>query len=183
MMQALLSTSKRSCFFGPRACLWKRTISLKADGYPQDFIFLPNFLSTQEQRTLLSVALNKLDRNETLQYRRRRKEYLASSHSAQSDDVHSLFFPDEYYHFEKASHKDSVYEGSLGYTHHCQPQGHFDGVIKNYREMHVSAWPDEPGLNKILERLHSVHPQQPTQTHILHLASDGEIFVSRQLHF
>ncbi|TCD66682.1 hypothetical protein EIP91_001036 [Steccherinum ochraceum] len=41
--------------------------------------------------------------------------------------------------------------------------------------MHVSAWPDVPGLEPLLERLRSLHPQEPTQTHILHLASDGEI--------
>ena len=44
--------------------------------------------------------------------------------------------------------------------------------------MHISCWSEEPELQKILDRLHSVHPQQSIQTHILHLASEGEIFVS-----
>lgn len=45
--------------------------------------------------------------------------------------------------------------------------------------MHVTSWPeDNVELLRALERLHSVHPKQATQTHILHLASDGEIFVS-----
>jgi alkylated DNA repair protein alkB homolog 7 len=44
--------------------------------------------------------------------------------------------------------------------------------------MHVSSWPDDyPELPALLQRLRSVHPDQPTQTHILHLASDGEILV------
>lgn len=58
-------------------------------------------------------------------------------------------------------------------------KGHYDGVIRNYREMHVSSWPEEyPELPTLLKRLESVHPDEPTQTHVLHLASDGEILVS-----
>ncbi len=45
--------------------------------------------------------------------------------------------------------------------------------------MHVTAWPDNnPELARVLGRLQNLHPTQETQTHILHLASDGEIFVS-----
>lgn len=59
-------------------------------------------------------------------------------------------------------------------------QGHFDGVIKRYREMHVTAWPDDmPEVIPLLERLGRIHPNQDTQTHILHLASDGVILVGR----
>jgi len=55
-------------------------------------------------------------------------------------------------------------------------QGHFDGVIKWYREMHVSSWPSEPPeVLRALDRLKTVHPDEPTQTHILHLSSEGEI--------
>lgn len=45
--------------------------------------------------------------------------------------------------------------------------------------MHVSTWPEMPGLDSLFDRLRQLHPQEPTQTHILHLASDGEIFVSK----
>jgi alkylated DNA repair protein alkB family protein 7 len=44
--------------------------------------------------------------------------------------------------------------------------------------MHVTSWPESetPGLSLVLDRLHSLCPTQPTQTHLLHLASHGEIF-------
>jgi len=42
--------------------------------------------------------------------------------------------------------------------------------------MHLTAWPsDVPELPPILERLHSLFPPQDIQTHLLHLASNGEI--------
>ena len=44
--------------------------------------------------------------------------------------------------------------------------------------MHVSSWPqDIPELLPLLDRLLTVHPSAETQTHLLHLASDGEILV------
>lgn len=56
-------------------------------------------------------------------------------------------------------------------------QGHYDGVIHNFREMHLTSWPTEdvPELSPILNRLHSLLPTQNTQTHLLHLGSNGEI--------
>ena len=48
--------------------------------------------------------------------------------------------------------------------------------------MHVSSWPyDSLTLTLLLQRLHALHPHEPTQTHILHLASDGEILVRTAL--
>lgn len=43
--------------------------------------------------------------------------------------------------------------------------------------MHITSWPEHgvPGLSKILDRLRALCPTTNTQTHILHLASDGEI--------
>jgi alkylated DNA repair protein alkB homolog 7 len=43
--------------------------------------------------------------------------------------------------------------------------------------MHLSSWPtdDVPGLTETLERLHTLLPSQQIQTHLLHLASNGEI--------
>ncbi|KAI0341757.1 hypothetical protein BDW22DRAFT_1358623 [Trametopsis cervina] len=132
-----------------------RSISLKADGYPKDLVFLPNFFSETEQRLLLSACLAKLDQTENRQYRRRRRDYL-SQRAIKPSSVDEIFLPDDYYCFE---------------------EGHFDGVIKRYREMHVSSWPDDnPALTGLLDRLRSVHPLQETQTHILHLASEGEVF-------
>lgn len=54
-------------------------------------------------------------------------------------------------------------------------QGHFDGVIHHFREMHVTSWPDVFGLPSLVDRLRSLCPTPHTQTHILHLASNGEI--------
>jgi alkylated DNA repair protein alkB homolog 7 len=43
--------------------------------------------------------------------------------------------------------------------------------------MHVTSWPesDVPGLPPLIERLQKLCPTPDTQTHILHLASNGEI--------
>ncbi|KAI0687129.1 hypothetical protein BC835DRAFT_1286912 [Cytidiella melzeri] len=134
-----------------------RHISLKADGYPRDFLFLPAFFSEAEQRLLLSASLTRLDQTDSRQYRRRRREFLAKR-KVEPSSVQDIFLPDDYYCFEEAS------------------AGHFDGVIKNYREIQISSWPDDnPELIRTLDRLKSVHPPQPTLTHILHLGSDGEI--------
>lgn len=56
-------------------------------------------------------------------------------------------------------------------------QGHFDGVITNYRESHVTSWPADvsESLRPILQRLESLLPNVRTQTHILHLGPEGEI--------
>ncbi|KAI0636790.1 hypothetical protein C8Q77DRAFT_1094645 [Trametes polyzona] len=123
---------------------------------PRDFTFHPDFFTVQEQCVLLKAALRKLDSMESSRYRRRRKEFLRTSAPAGTQDsVQGLFLPDELYDFQ---------------------EGHFDGVIKHYREMHVTSWPEDmPDLPSLLDRLRTVHPDQDTQTHILHLASKGEI--------
>jgi alkylated DNA repair dioxygenase AlkB len=42
--------------------------------------------------------------------------------------------------------------------------------------MHVSSWPlDTPGLQPIINRIHAVCPTKDIQTHLVHLASHGEI--------
>jgi len=58
-----------------------------------------------------------------------------------------------------------------------------DGVIKNFREMHVSSWNDvgTPEFYQALHRLRAMYPggalgAEETQTHLLHLATDGEIY-------
>jgi alkylated DNA repair protein alkB family protein 7 len=59
-------------------------------------------------------------------------------------------------------------------------QGHFDGVIRYYREARVtdaqwSSFPD-PTLQNTLARMRSLMPPQtPLQTHVLHLSKRGEI--------
>lgn len=102
-MQAFLKTPLRSALQACRQTCPKRFITLKADGYPKDFVFLPNFFSLPEQRLLLSAALDKLDKMETRQYRRRRKNYISGSPMTVSNDVQDVFLPDEYYCFEKVS--------------------------------------------------------------------------------
>src|ERR1700678_1393827 len=56
-------------------------------------------------------------------------------------------------------------------------QGHYDGVIHHFREIHLSSWPldDFKGLRAAVERLHSLCPTKDIQTHLLHLASYGDI--------
>ncbi|EIW85430.1 hypothetical protein CONPUDRAFT_142000 [Coniophora puteana RWD-64-598 SS2] len=123
---------------------------------PPDFTFLPGFLSLQEQRILLGVALQKLDSMENRRTRKRQKEYLAQKKKIESvETLNDVFLPDEMYTFE---------------------EGHYDGVIRNYREMHVTSWPDDiPGLPNVLERLRELYPSPRTQTHALHLSSRGII--------
>ncbi|KAI9065095.1 hypothetical protein FKP32DRAFT_1590852 [Trametes sanguinea] len=135
-----------------------RRQSTQAAALPQDFEFYPDFFAADEQRTLLKAALRKLDSMDSSRFRRLRKEFLRKSlpgSNSAEGPVQELFLPDELYDFQ---------------------EGHFDGVIKHYREMHVTSWPDDiPELPPLLERLRQVHPDQDTQTHILHLASNGEI--------
>ncbi|EED84165.1 predicted protein [Postia placenta Mad-698-R] len=130
---------------------------------PPDFHYFPDFFSIPEQRVLLAAALQKLDTAESRQFRRLRKVFLAAqTNSPVAGDRHSpdhtvqaMFLPDECYNFE---------------------EGHYDGVIRRFREMHVTSWPsDINGLLPALERLQQLCLTKDTQTHILHLATDGEI--------
>jgi len=43
--------------------------------------------------------------------------------------------------------------------------------------MHLASWSEDeiPGLTPVLQRLYSLCPTQDAQTHLLHLASRGEI--------
>lgn len=131
---------------------------------PTDFSLFPDVFSISEQKLLLSTCLQQLDAQESRLYRRQR-EKLSSSRpngnydiSSPDSSVESLFLPDEYYDFQ---------------------DGHYDGVIYNYREMHLSAWPEETqitrGLNSLIKRLQAFYPSQETQTHLLHLSTQGEI--------
>ncbi|KAJ7470273.1 hypothetical protein FB451DRAFT_1351938 [Mycena latifolia] len=137
----------------------RRSIATFHSALPiRDFAMYPGFFSLAEQRVLLTVALQKLDAMESIQNRRRRKALLRTRPlilpPSASNPLHDAFLPDEYYEFE---------------------EGHFDGVIKHFREMHLTSWPDVQGLPSILDRLHSLFPPQAVQTHLLHLASNGEI--------
>lgn len=151
-----------------------RRISLKADNYPVDFSFYPEFFSAEEQRLLLTAALQKLDMIENRKIRRRQREFLASHSPSPLSSIEGVFLPDDYYTFQEVRFIIRV----LPDSHMVHFQGHYDGVIKRYREMHVSSWPDDSlRFRLLLQRLQTLHPHEPTQTHILHLASDGEILV------
>ena len=79
----------------------RRCISLKADGYPADFTFYPNFFSHEEQRLLLLAALQKLDLTENRKVRRRQREFSASRKQEPLNSIEQVFLPDEYYTFEE----------------------------------------------------------------------------------
>ncbi|KAI0729263.1 hypothetical protein C8Q72DRAFT_884518 [Fomitopsis betulina] len=129
--------------------------NLKAKGNTsQQSLYRLNFFSLGEQRALLTAALRKLDAAESRQVRRRRKEYARTAPIDGGSSL-DLFLPDELYGFQ---------------------EGHYDGVIRRYRETHVSSWPDDvEGLSGALDRLRGIYPSPDVQTHLLHLASDGEI--------
>ncbi|KAF8228922.1 hypothetical protein L208DRAFT_217021 [Tricholoma matsutake] len=145
----------------PRHRLLQRTFSTlpnsDAVSYTRDFILWPTFLTLSEQRILLTTALRKLDSIDSTQTRRRRKVYGSSPvlSSVSTKTLHELFFPDHYYDFQ---------------------EGHYDGVIRHFREMNLASWPTaDDGLKPILDRLYSLCPTRNIQTHLLHLASYGEI--------
>ncbi|KAG1835656.1 hypothetical protein EV424DRAFT_1468114 [Suillus variegatus] len=131
------------------------TLRTRSAGLPEGFKFFPEFLSLSEQRTLLSAALFKLDSTETKQARKKRRDFLAN-HPQGHRVIEDIFLPDAYYNFQ---------------------EGHYDGVIRHYREMHLSSWPEDqnPGLSFILARLQGLYPTSNVQTHLLHLSSVGEI--------
>ncbi|KAE9406740.1 hypothetical protein BT96DRAFT_810540 [Gymnopus androsaceus JB14] len=120
-----------------------------------DFHFISDFFSVSEQRTLLSAALLRLDAAGSRRFQKKRKTFIASSGNAVGPTA-GTFLPDEYYEFS---------------------EGHYDGVIHSYREMHLTSWPilEVPGLSPVLNRLHSLLPSPNIQTHLLHLSSIGEI--------
>ncbi|EPS93684.1 hypothetical protein FOMPIDRAFT_130573 [Fomitopsis schrenkii] len=145
---SLCSASRLSCSLAIKRATYSNNISTTSD-----FQWFPDFFSLSEQHALLTAALRKLDAADSRQLRRRRKEYALN---APRDDGSSLeFLPDELYDFQ---------------------EGHYDGVIRRFREIHVSSWPDDvEGLSGALDRLRGIYPSPDVQTHLLHLASDGEI--------
>lgn len=144
------------------------------------FTFFPQFFSRKEQRLLLSASLKVLDSTDTRLTRRRRADFFKSKlpQSNDTDPIMEIFAPDDLYHFQEVSPKAL----KAGYTYSqfmpVSPQGHYDGVIKHFREIHLSSWPlnDFNGLEAAVERLHSLCPTTDIQTHLLHLASYGDIF-------
>ncbi|EKM82799.1 hypothetical protein AGABI1DRAFT_53280 [Agaricus bisporus var. burnettii JB137-S8] len=120
--------------------------------------FWPAYLQPEEQRLLLQASLHKLDNAESIRSRKKRRAYLKSlpSKVAESDSLQNCFFPDDYYEFQ---------------------EGHYDGVIHGYREMHLASWPEEQfeGLSNVIKRLRTLCPSQNIQTHLLHLAARGYI--------
>ncbi|KZV93334.1 hypothetical protein EXIGLDRAFT_717317 [Exidia glandulosa HHB12029] len=131
---------------------------------PADFTLVPEFLSVAEQCTLLHACLEKLDAMESRETRKRRRAFLQSqpldTRQGQAGSPADLFLPDKLYEFQ---------------------EGHYDGVIRNYREMHASTWPASPALDDVLGRVHALLPESVStrkadiQSHILHLASNGYI--------
>lgn len=132
-----------------------------------NFVIYPSFLSTEEQEILLKASLSKLGGKRR---RRRRASEVTTPEPLEHLDYAwaEIFGTDNDYDFE---------------------EGHFDGVIRDYREMTVSSWPDSsaPELSRILLRLYDLVDPKNTppnpgfitppniQTHVLHLASTGVI--------
>ncbi|KNZ74786.1 putative alpha-ketoglutarate-dependent dioxygenase ABH7 [Termitomyces sp. J132] len=124
--------------------------------YAPNLTLWPRFFAPHEQRILLTAALQKLDHMETRLARQRMKRYTMTMPQTETSVLHEHFLPDEYYDFQ---------------------EGHFDGVIHHYREMHLNSWPEHEvaGLSPILRDLYNICPTNEVQTHLLHLASYGEI--------
>jgi alkylated DNA repair protein alkB homolog 7 len=159
------------------------TPSLPGSALPADFLWFPRFFDLAEQHALLSAALRKLDAAEPRASRRQRRNYLASHPRVQTRDTgdpRDVFFPDDIYHFEEVRLPPlSRLQELIDLDPHLRRQGHYDGVIRQFREMRVSTWDDEsdPVVHSALGRLETLYPYpgSNTQTHLLHLASNGEI--------
>lgn len=172
------SALRPSCLRDVFRTRWRRAVSTLSSnhGFGDDFALHLNVFDAEEQKILLAASLSKLDRAEDRNHRKRREVFEAARAEKLSErlDVNSLFLPDQYYDFQKVTCRlnSSVVVTVLTPF----DQGHYDGVIKNYREMHVSTWPeDQPRLSELLNRLRQFHPEEPIQYHVLHLASEGEI--------
>ncbi|OCF75219.1 hypothetical protein I204_04072 [Kwoniella mangroviensis CBS 8886] len=133
---------------------------------PDDFLFWPDFFSIEECKTLVDMALWKLDRVDS-SLKRRRKGKQTSEPNEGADELQKLF--DREYGFEK---------------------GHYDSVIHHYRETLLSTLPPNPSSNLIstLSKLYTLLPEistsmskstsippEGTITHLLHLSPKGEI--------
>ncbi|KIJ69583.1 hypothetical protein HYDPIDRAFT_24412 [Hydnomerulius pinastri MD-312] len=123
---------------------------------PEGFILFPDFFNICDQRILLTTALNQLDALESKRIRKIQKELRTRNPPPANSSLENTFLPEHCYSFQ---------------------EGHYDNVIRDYREMHLSSWPESEvhGLTSILDRLRALYPSQNTQTHLLHLSSTGEI--------
>ncbi|KAF9228581.1 hypothetical protein BS17DRAFT_792695 [Gyrodon lividus] len=123
---------------------------------PEGFVLFPDFFDIREQRLLLTTALSQLDALEGKRVRKLQREYRAKNPIPESSPLEGLFLPEQYYTFQ---------------------EGHYDNVIRDYREMHISSWPESQvhGLTSVLDRLRALYPSPNIQTHLLHLSSSGEI--------
>jgi len=169
------SALRPSCL---RRTRWSHALATLSSnhGLGDDFALHLNVFNEEEQKILLAASLSKLDRAEDRNHKKRRKTFESTRAEKPSEhlDVNNLFLPDEYYDFHKVACRLNSSIVVVVLTPF--DQGHYDGVIKNYREMHVSVWPeDQPRLSELLNRLRQFHPEEPIQYHVLHLASDGEI--------
>ena len=176
-----LSSSLRQCAYLCRhvsRAHWGRALGTLGSNHRlgDDFALHLNVFNEEEQKILLEASLSKLDGAEDRHHRKRRKIFEATRAEKLSEHpgVNSLFLPDQYYDFQKVTCSNFHCVVAVVLTPY--DQGHYDGVIKHYREMHVSAWPeDQPRLFELLNRLRQFHSEEPIQYHVLHLASDGEI--------
>ncbi|KIK97183.1 hypothetical protein PAXRUDRAFT_825192 [Paxillus rubicundulus Ve08.2h10] len=144
----------------PASIYFRRSLSQLAAArsslVPEGFTLFSEFFDTREQRLLLTTALSQLDALEGKRVRKLQKEYRAKNPILKGSPLEGLFLPEQYYTFQ---------------------EGHYDNVIRDYREMHISSWPESqvPGLTSILDRLRALYPSPDIQTHLLHLSSSGEI--------
>ncbi|KAG6334455.1 hypothetical protein ID866_4633 [Astraeus odoratus] len=135
---------------------FRRVVARNSTSFPTGFTLFPKFLDAQEQRILLTSALCRLDALESKRVRKLQKQHRLVHPPSNEASTEDLFLPENCYTFQK---------------------GHYDNVIRDYREMHLTSWRESeiPGLAQILNRLYTLCPSGNTQTHILHLASTGEI--------
>ncbi|GAA5993425.1 hypothetical protein JCM10908_002182 [Rhodotorula pacifica] len=166
-----------------RSCCCRRTLTTKSASPHPALTVLPDFLTTDEQSTLLRHSLRLLDSpsRTTSAGRKKRREWIRANSSW---DARNGFMGDEAYDWEEA---------------------HFDSVIKQYREMLVreGMWDPPEGaeplkdakeLDAALQKIYALLPPSPSSSlgspsnekpasppshlilHLLHLSSKGAIY-------
>lgn len=146
------------------------SLAASPDALPTGFTLFPSFFNIHDQRVLLESALSHLDARGGLardsqtgkKLRRPKAEILADR---VNKGLQGYFHPERFYRWE---------------------EGHFDGVIRHYREALVgwqglpdvkdaqSSW--QAGAEELLEKIDTFLPQGGERTtHVLHLSEKGYI--------
>lgn len=86
-----------------RICLSSQPRNSEEYEYIGGLKFWPAYFNAEEQKILLKASLHKLDSNESIRSRKRRRAYLRTLpvKASRPDDIQNFFLPDDYYEFQE----------------------------------------------------------------------------------